>query len=83
MPKTKYPKLSKEEYDQVYMKVYYYINRERLLKRAKRPVTCEKCNKQMPYSSLSYHIKKCHSKEKPLIRNDLKREDGKFVLNFD
>ena len=80
---TKYPKLTRAEYDEVYMKVYYYINRDRLLKRAKRPVKCEKCGKQMPYSSLSYHIKKCHSKKPVEIRNNLKREDGKFVLTFD
>jgi len=80
---TKYPKLTKEEYDHVYMKIYYYMNRDRLLARAKRPVKCEKCNKIMPYSSLCYHIKKCHTKEEKPMRNDLKKEDGKFVLTFD
>jgi len=84
MPKKKYPKLSPAEYNEAYMKVYYYLNRERLLERAKRPINCPKCKKTMPRSSLSYHLRHCHSTIKPRkIRNNLTRENGKFTLNFD
>ncbi len=84
MPKKKYPKLSPAEYNEAYMKIYYYLNRDRLLERAKRPTECPNCNKKMPYSSLSYHIKKCHSINKPVkVKNELVKETGKFTLNFD
>ncbi len=84
MPKKKYPQLTAEEYNTAYMKVYYFLNRDRLLEKAKRPVNCPSCNKKMPYSSLSYHLRKCHNHVKqPKIKNNLVKEDGTFKLTFD
>ncbi len=84
MPAKKYPKFTTAEYNEAYMKVYYYLNRERLLERAKKPVECPTCKKIMPRSSLSYHQRHCHNTTRPhKIRNKLTLEKGKFLLNFD
>ena len=91
MPKRKYPKLNKEDYNTMYMSVYYYLNRDRLLKKAKRPVICPICGKTMPYSSKSYHVRKFHGKQnntyvqpkKKTIRYELQKECGSFKINFD
>ena len=86
MPKKKYPKFNKDDYNTMYMSVYYYLNRERLLAHAKRPVVCEHCGKTMPYSSKSYHIRKCHGKSNSRpkkIKYELTKENGNFKINFD
>ena len=78
----KYPKgLSHEEYQKLYMSVYYFTNREKLLAHARRIVTCEICSKDMPYSSYSYHLK--HHREKETRLKTMRIDHGKFILNFD
>lgn len=63
MLKKKYPILNyrDKEYQKIYMNVYYFLNRDKLLARAARRVNCPECNKEMPYSSLTYHRNHKHS----------------------
>ena len=86
MTSQKYPDLTKKDYNNIYMSIYYYLNRDKLLAKAARKVSCKYCSKIMPYSSMSYHLKKFHSSDNPNIpklKNEIKREDGTFVLTFD
>ena len=53
MLKKKYPILNYRDKE--------YQNRDKLLARAARRVNCPECNKEMPYSSLTYHRNHKHS----------------------
>ncbi len=85
MLKKKYPILNyrDKEYQKLYMNVYYFLNRDKLLARAARRVNCPECHKEMPYSSLTYHRNHKHGCSSKPSKKFFTVTKGNYRLTFD
>jgi len=65
-------------------KVFYQVNKDKILKRQKQPWTCEICNVSVNTSNKSYHLKsKKHQEHLSKTQGQVfEQQDGKWICEF-